>query len=129
MRILDCLKHCRSLVRSFAMFETERKYREESKQRPELSDDEFIQQFYPDGVKREIPLRIRKILSKQLKLNKLEPPDCPADILQDIDLYVIVREVADDFDVSVTEEEVASLDGSIDSIVRLVDQKVTSRRF
>ena len=118
------LRRCRVLARSVLMNKTERRYRELCEQRPQLSDEEFIRAYYAHEVNRAVALRVRRILREQLKFDRIEPSDRPCDILQDIDLSEIIWELAESFRISVNAQEVASLDGSIDSMIRLIDKKV-----
>lgn len=119
------LTRCRSLFRSATMFNSERQYFERCQSRPMLSDDEFIRQYYPSGINREIPLRIRRILGQQLKLEKIIPTDDPCDILQDVDLLEIMREIGEEFGFFVESKELEGIDGNFDSIVSFVNAKLS----
>jgi hypothetical protein len=107
------------------LFDSERKYAEECARRPRLTDDEFLATYYPSAdVRRDIPLRVRRILDEQLGFDKVVPSDCPTDILQDMDLQVILDEIAEEFGVALMVDDLADNSGSVDSIVKLVDSKL-----
>jgi acyl carrier protein len=120
MTLLNWIARIRDHARFSLMIRSEREYHETCQQRPHLSDDEFIQRFYPNEIDRAVPLRVRRILAEQLGFDRVEPQDRPCDILQDIDLSAIVWEIAEDFGLSIDDSEIASLDGSVDSIIKLV---------
>jgi acyl carrier protein len=102
----------------------ERKYADECCHRPRLRDEEFLARYYSSSdIRKDIPLRVRKILAEQLGFDKVVPSDCPSDILQDIDLQDILDEIAEEFGVVLTVEELPNDDWSVDAIIRLVDSK------
>jgi hypothetical protein len=106
-------------------FESEQKYADECAHRLRLSDDEFLNMYYPlSSMRRDVPLRIRKVFNEQFGFDKIVPTDRPCEILQDIDLQVILDEVADEFGVSLAVVELPDNSGSVDSIVRLVNMKL-----
>ena len=107
------------------MFESERKYADECARRSRLTDDEFLAIYYTScDIRRDIPLRVRRILAEQLGFDKIVPSDCPSDILQDIDLQDILYEIAEEFGVALNADELPDNSGSVDSIVRLVNSKL-----
>ncbi len=69
-------------------------------------------------------MRVRRVLAEQLGFDKITPSDRPCDILQDIDLQVILNEIGEEFGVALSVSELPDSDGSVDSIVRLVDSKL-----
>src|ERR1700733_1596795 len=90
-------------------------------QRPVLDDESFYARYY-DGteVPRDIPIRARRILAEQLGAHWLRV--CPSDdipaILMDVDLTNIIWEIAEEFDVEVTLDQMKGIDGTFDSVVR-----------
>ncbi len=121
---LPNLAACWTMIKSMGMYPSERKYAEECGRRSRLSDDEFWATYYSSSsVRRDIPLRIRKVLAEQLGFDRIVPSDSPSDILCDIDLQVILDEIADEFGVPLSVDDLPNRDGSFDSIVRLVNSK------
>lgn len=116
----------RAFVRSFlvGMPRPEREYRERCERRAQLSDEDFVRMYYPQGVNADVARRIRCVFYEQLKLDRVEPSDHPFDFL-DVGIAEVVWEIADEFGVSVSDGEIASLDGSVDSIVRLFNRRVS----
>jgi hypothetical protein len=105
-------------------FPSELAYADECSRRPKLTDDEFIEKYYPSSdVRRDVPLRVRRVFAEQLEFDKVIPSDCPCDILQDIDLQTILDEISDEFNVALYVEQMPNDDGSFDSIVRFVNSK------
>lgn len=106
------------------MSKEEKEYFQECQRRPELTDAEFAKRYYFDsGIALDIPARVRRTISYQLKLPKLIPSDNICRIL-DVDLAELVWEVAEEFNVKVALDEMRGLDGSVDSIIRLMAAKV-----
>ena len=99
----------------------------EMRQRPMLSDDEFYERFYADtGIAREIPIRLRRIYATQLAMDRVWPSDKATEFDGELDLADLVADVAEEFNVEVSNDEALKLDGSFDSIVRLVAGKIAS---
>lgn len=103
----------------------EREKWREMRQRPLLSDDEFIDQYYSGAsIRRDIPLRLRQICTAQLGMDKGHPKDLATDFNGELDLWDLVLEVRDEFGVNFTREEIQKLDGSFASIVHSVARKL-----
>ena len=96
----------------------------EMRQRPQLSDDEFLERYYAaTSIPRDIPLRLRSIYSEQLGMDQVQPDDIATDFVGELDLWELALEVRDALGVQFTVEEVQQLTGSFDSFVRAVAAK------
>ena len=103
----------------------------EIKKRPKLKFDEFFARYYANsGISESTVESILAITAEQFGI----PIGCvrPDDNFLQTDLadtmYYIV-EIAEEFEFSRTrQEELASLDGTFDNIVRFVDSKLQSAR-
>ena len=52
----------------------------EMRQRPQLSDDEFLERYYAaTSIPRDIPLHLRSVYSEQLGIDKVQPDDIATD--------------------------------------------------
>jgi len=102
----------------------ERNYLQKCKIRPALSDDEFIATYYSEcPFSAEIPLRIRKVFREQEKCYKVIPTDTVWEMSDDIPFVELMQEIAEEFDIDISISEIEDLNGSFDSIVRLVAKK------
>lgn len=107
-------------------FREERAKWAEMRQRPMLSDDEFYKRFYADsGVVRQIPIRLRLVYATQLGMDRVLPGDKAIEFDSELDLADLLAVVEETFNVKLSDEETLKLDGSFDSIVRLVASKQT----
>ncbi len=99
----------------------------EMRHRPLLSDNEFYERFYADtGVGREIPLRLRQIYATQLAMDRVWPAEKATEFDSELDFADLLAEVEEEFNVEVSDHEALRLDGSFDSIARLVASKLDS---
>ena len=105
-------------------FESERNYADECSRRSTLTDDEFLAMYYPSpDTRRDIPIRVRRFFAEQFGFDKIIPRDCPTDILQDVDMQVILDELAEEFSVDLVVGDLPNGDESFDSIVRLINSR------
>lgn len=96
----------------------------EMRQRPPLSDDEFIERYYAaTSIPHDIPRHLRRIYSEQLGIDKVQPDDIAADFDSELDLWDLAIAVQHEFGVHFTVGEVQQLAGSFDSFVRAVAAK------
>ena len=103
----------------------ERRFRRAVHERPLLSDDEFYDRFYRDSeVPSHIPCRLRKIYAAQLGMDRVWPEDKATDFDGELDLADLLIDVADEFGVQFTDEEIKQMDGSFDSIVKCLAEKL-----
>ena len=119
-----------SLTFAFLIFDhftpkDEREYLDERRQRPFITDEEFVARFYcKSSVSHEIPIRMRHLVATQLNLHKIFPYDTISAILPDIDFSdFVLFDVAEEFNISITSDDIIHLDGSFDSLVNLVERK------
>ena len=107
----------------------ERKYAEECDTRQPLTDDEFLEKYYSGkDFSADIPIRLRRLLSRVLGAHKVIPSDNVFDIYQDVDFMEIVYEVGEEFDMGISVDEASKCDGTFDSLVRLLVEKIGSLR-
>lgn len=96
----------------------------EMRQRPQLSDDEFLERYYAaTSIPRDIPLHLRSVYSEQLGIDRVQPDDIATDFDGELDLWDLAMEVQHVLGVQFTLEEVQQLAGSFDSFVRAVAAK------
>ena len=98
----------------------------EMRQRPEINDNDFYQQFYGDsGIPEEIPFRLRGLYAKQLGISRVLPHDKATDFDDELDCGDLLYEVAEEFSIDFSEEEARELAsvGTFDAIVRCVALK------
>jgi len=113
--LLDCVKP-----------ERERTFERDLARRVAMDNETFCRTYYGDpDIPKEIPIRLRKLFSHQLGQHRerLAPTDKPTDVYDDLDLYELLVEVQDEFGVRMSNQELSQLDGSFDSIVRLLAAK------
>src|SRR5215467_5855037 len=76
---------------------TEREYYELCKTRDDLSDEEFLQEFYPIGIDIAVIHGVRHVLAEQLNLDRVRPHDHVCQIYQEVDVSDIVVELGEEF--------------------------------
>lgn len=119
----------RLILRWLSSSKTESEYERILESRHLLSDEAFYQSHYVgSGIPMHVPVRMRAILSRELgePWNRLIPGDRPVDIIADLDLYELGLEAESEFGIRISAEELNELDGSFDSLVRLVSRKLES---
>jgi acyl carrier protein len=116
-RLRECLLYAFSTP-------TERQYYELCKTRKDLSDEEFLREFYPIGIDIAVIHGVRHVLAEQLSFDRVHPDDHVCQINQDVDLSEIVFELAEEFGLSIPDEEVAHLDDSVDALIRFIQSHV-----
>jgi hypothetical protein len=103
----------------------ERRFRRAVRERPRLSDDEFHNRFYKDTeVPRHIPIRLRKIYATELGMDGVWPQDKATDFDGELDFADWMATVADEFGVQFADQEIRQMDGSFDSIVKCLAEKL-----
>ena len=101
-------------------FASERVFHRGLKRREPLDDETFYQSFYSfSNVPADIPRRLRPIYGKVFGIDpaKLRPEDRPPE-MDDIDNVGLVREIEAEFDVTISDADAETIDGSFDSIVQ-----------
>jgi hypothetical protein len=94
-------------------------------QRELLDDEAFFQRFYAGtGISKEIPLRLRRLYTKELLIDRVWPEDKTVEFDWELDFGDVLDRVEREFGVRFTKDEVEQIDGSFDSIVRLVAKKL-----
>jgi acyl carrier protein len=118
-----------SLTTLFARV-AEREYRQLCKTRPNLTDQEFYDAFYRVS---EIPFdtcaRVRRVLNTQLWMTNVRPDDNLAAIFDDLDLWDICFELGEEFGLQFPDDIVNSLDGTVDSLIRVTERLRTEERL
>ena len=107
--------------------EKERAFERELKGRRELDDDAFFETFYgTTDIPRCIPIRLRRIYVDELGAlwSKVTPRDNLELVYDDIDLDDLVEEIRQEFAVPFPLKELVLLDGSFDSVVKYLAEKV-----
>jgi hypothetical protein len=100
----------------------------ELRQRPFLSDDEFFERYYSNSsIPRDIPLRLRRIYAKQLGMERVQPDDVATEFDSDIDLWDVLADVQEEFDVDFLMDDARRLDGSFDSVACAVAGKISKQ--
>ena len=103
----------------------ERRFRRVVRERPLLSDDEFSDRFYRDsGILPNIPIRLRKIYAAELGMDRVWPEDKATDFDGELDFADLLDAIADEFGVPFTDHEIGQMDGSFDSIVKCLVEKL-----
>lgn len=103
----------------------ERRFRRAVRERPRLSDDEFHDRFYKDaGVPQHIPIRLRKIYATELGMEGVWPEDKAMDFDGELDFGDLVAAIADEFGVQFTNQDLRTMDGSFDSMVNCLAEKL-----
>lgn len=93
---------------------------EEIRARRSLDDDEFYQVYYQgSGIPKELPTRLRAILSQVgFPVGRLLPSDNLALLEEDIDFAEVLWEVGESFSVEIGPDEYPKFDGTLDNLVR-----------
>ncbi len=94
--------------------------------RRELDDQEFVRTFYASSdIDPQVPLRIRRLLAKQLgqRWMRVLPTDCIPEIDDELDFVELVKELEGEFQITIPEREWKLLDGSFESLVQCVARK------
>ncbi len=100
----------------------DRRFRREFNARESLDEDTFLRTFYASTeVPKHIPRRLRPIYADYFQLDalKLRPEDRPPDIV-DFDTVDLVRAIETEFNVTITDADAETMDGSFDSIVQFL---------
>jgi len=95
--------------------------------RPLLNDDTFYRSHYATtDVPPDIPIRLRRLFAIQLgsPWEHVEPADKPHEMYDDLDFAELVYDTEEEFGVSIPVEEMQTLDGSFESLVRCVAAKL-----
>lgn len=101
----------------------ERKYRALCKTRVYLTDQDFFDQFYRDGeISFDTCSRVRRVLETQLGISNVRREDCLTSIFSDLDLREICFEVAHEFGAKFPENLIQSMDGTVDSLIRVMEE-------
>jgi hypothetical protein len=104
----------------------EREFEEQLRNRPCLTDDEFVCTYYPDGdIPAEIPIKVRAILAMKLGEGwmKVLPRDNPGLVYGEIDPWDIYRGICKELGVSISLDDARQLEGTFDSIVQYLASK------
>ncbi len=108
-----------------------RAYQRELDQRMDLSDDAFLDQFYRESnVRRDIPLRIRRLLAKKVdsRLARVHPNDLLYLTFDDLDLGDVWHMVEKEFGLKISRQEVETWDGSFEWLVQSVHRNLQGAR-
>jgi hypothetical protein len=111
------------VVSDLSTTESERRFEQVVRERPLLSDDEFVAAYYSDqSVPREILIRLKTELVQTLgeEWEKVVPTDNPGLIHNEIDPWDIFCRLSRVFGVPISLEDAKSLDGSFDSMARFL---------
>lgn len=126
-RVRHFIDRARDILCFVLSSRVEREYVRKCKSRPLLSDEEFLDNFYSQSpFPVDIPLRIRKLFREQEGADRVIPTDCVWDMSDDFLMDELMYEISEEFRIEVRDHEIVSLDGTFDSIVKLVAQKVSS---
>jgi hypothetical protein len=106
----------------------ERKFHRTLRQRPQLTDEEFYQAFYArTELPPELPPALRRSMEGWLgNLKGLHPGDNLFHACDDLDWEILLEEVEQDFKVSIPRDRVSDLDGTFDSLLRVVVEYQTA---
>jgi hypothetical protein len=95
------------------------------KQRQLLDDDAFYERFYAGtGISKEIPIRLRRSYAVGLLMDRVWPEDKAVEFDWEVDFGDVLAAAENDFGVRFTNDEAGQIDGSFDSVVRLVAKKL-----
>ena len=107
----------------------ERQYEEKCRNRPVLTDAEFIERFYGCGaVPSQIPIRLRMVVSRELGMRKILPDDNILEVFPDLDLAELLYEIQEELGLELSREDMKMNDGTFDSLVQCVAQKYFEQR-
>ena len=105
---------------AFVSWLPEHRFRRQLKSRESLDDARFFNEFYADSViSVDIPRRLRPLYETFFRIpsGKLRPHDQPP-ALVDVDTSDLVRSIEKEFGVTISDIDLEGIDGSFDSIVR-----------
>src|SRR5262249_863770 len=91
----------------------------------ELNDDDFYRLHYGNTtVPKEIPIRFRKLCVKQLGCRWIlvKPEDCLVD--DEIDFFELLLDIAEEFGISIPDEDMRRMDSTFDSVVRYLAEGI-----
>jgi len=118
----------RAALLGIFLSKVERNYLRRCKNRPTLSDDEFIAAYYSAcPFSPDIPLRVRRVFREQLRYSKVIPTDVVWEMSDNFPLEDFMLEVAEEFNIDTSVSAIKQLDGSFDSIVQLVTRSLGGR--
>jgi acyl carrier protein len=92
-------------------------------ERPVLDDEAFFETYYGAvGIPRDIPIRTRAVIAEQLgkSWRGIRPDDNIPQMDLDLPFEELMFEVEKEFGVRIPLEEISSLDGSFDSVIRYI---------
>jgi acyl carrier protein len=95
----------------------------------ELDDDDFYRLHYGNTtVPKEIPIRLRKLCVKQLgrRWILVKPEDCLVD--DELDFYELLLDIAEEFGISIPDEDMDQMDATFDSVVRYLAEGAHKER-
>ena len=110
---------CRSLVRAALGKRLGAKMSE----RPVLDDAAFFDTYYASsGIPADIPIRTRMIIAEQLgkSWRGIRPADNIPQMDEEFDFADVMFEIAEEFGIRISLEDIQLLDGTFDSAVRYV---------
>ncbi|MEX2114426.1 MAG: hypothetical protein WD845_14625 [Pirellulales bacterium] len=110
--------------------EPELAFERELNGRPLMDDETFFRSHYGSTcLPREIPIRLRRLFADQLGAPwaRVQPSDKPAEVYLDLDFAELVADAQAEFGLSISTDEMRELDGSFDSLVRCVADKLVPR--
>ena len=99
----------------------------EMSSRPLMDDETFYDTYYgKSGIQQQIPVRLRTLFAVQLgkPWKHLVPTDKVEDVYPDLGFEELVFEAEEEFGIQVGIEEIQQLDGTFDSLVRLIATKL-----
>jgi acyl carrier protein len=110
----------------------EQAFERELKGRPLMDDETFYQSHYGGTyIPREIPIQLRRLFAAQLgdPWARVQPADKPADVYHDLDFAELVVDAQEEFGVSISINEMRELDGSFDSLAKVVAEKLGREQY
>ena len=113
---------------AFISWLPEHRFRRQLKSRESLDDARFFNEFYAaSGISADIPRRLRPIYEMFFRIpsGKSRPHDHPP-ALVDVDTSDLVRSIEKEFGVTISDIDAEGIDGSFDSIVRHVGNRLAN---
>src|SRR5262249_30260671 len=89
-------------------------------------DDTFYRTYYGDtDIPKDIPIRVRRVCVEQLgrRWVWVGPDDRPIELYDDLDFAELMYEMAEEFGIAISLDEIRSFDGSFDGIVQYLATK------
>ena len=108
-----------------------RRWRREVAAREPLDPQAFVKKFYPNGeVPADVVARLRPIYARQFGFDpdRLRPDDNPRIVFDRTDDVQLIRDIEAEFGVTFSSDDVAQLDGSLDSLLRWVARRLSASR-